>query len=68
MLGGWRKFNQEKPKSKNPFAYYGGTRGLLVEKDGIWEAHFTFQGHRVRIPALFFYDLLFMDDFRGKAA
>ena len=66
MLEGWRRFNKEKPKTKNPFAYYLGIRGLLVEKEGVWEARFTIQGHRVRIPAIFFHDLLFLDDFRCR--
>lgn len=66
MLGGWRRFKNEKPKTKSPFAFYEGNRGVLTEKEGVWIFHFTIKGHRIRVPAIFFHDLLFMDDNRGK--
>ena len=64
MLNGWKKFSKEKPMTKKPFAYFSGEAGVLKEKDGMWEAHFTFYGQKVCVPAEFFYGLLFMDDLK----
>ena len=66
MLGAWRRFREEKPKTKKPFACVGNRRGILSFENGCWEFISGRAEHKINIPAIFFKDLLFMDDFRGK--
>jgi len=66
MLGGWRRFNQEKPKTKNPFAFLRGRRGILSFEKGCWEFISGRPKDKINIPAVFLKELFFMDDFRGR--
>ena len=66
MLGGWRTFRNEKPKSKQPFAFLKGTRGHLLFENGCWEFISGRGEDKITVPAAILADLLFMDDFIGK--
>lgn len=66
MLGPWKKFENEKPKTKKPFAFFRGTKGILSFDNGCWEYISGKAEHRIAIPSIFLKELMFMDDFRGK--
>lgn len=66
MLGSWRSFNKEKPKTKKPFAFLRGRRGILSFEKGCWEFVSGKAEDKINIPAVFLKELLFMDDFIGK--
>lgn len=66
MLGSWKKFHKEKPKTRKPFAFFKGRRGILSYENGQWEFISGKPADRINLPAAFLKELLFMDDNRGK--